>query len=69
LAARKANEEWTMKDASTYRQYAAECRRIAQTMSGEDRSILLQMAGAWDASAQEAGRIEARRGDKPDDLK
>jgi hypothetical protein len=45
-----------MKDAKTYRQYAADCRRIAQTMRGEDRATLLQMAEMWEATAQEADR-------------
>ena len=50
-----------MKDAKTYRQYAAECRRIAQTMQGEDRATLLQMAELWESTAREADRLEAKK--------
>jgi hypothetical protein len=56
-----------MKDAKTYRQYAADCRRIAQTMRGEDRATMLHMAELWESTAREADRIAARkkeRGDK-----
>jgi hypothetical protein len=57
-----------MKDAKTYRQYAADCRRIAQTMRGEDRATLLRMAELWETSAQEADRLARKKqndGDKP----
>jgi hypothetical protein len=50
-----------MKDARTYRQNAADCRRIAQTMRGEDRATLLQMAELWESIAREAERQEAGR--------
>jgi hypothetical protein len=50
-----------MKDAKTYRQYAAECRRIARTMSGEDRATLEQMAELWENTAREAERSQARK--------
>jgi hypothetical protein len=50
-----------MKDAKTYRQNAADCRRIAQTMRGEDRATLLQMAELWESTAREAERRESRK--------
>jgi hypothetical protein len=43
-----------MHDAKTYRQYAAECRRIAATMASDDKQILLRMAQVWDERAAEA---------------
>jgi len=52
-----------MKDAQTYRQYAADCRRIAETMSGEDKATLLRMAEVWEMSAREAERQQARNKD------
>ncbi len=50
-----------MKDAKTYRQYAAECRRIALTMNGNDRATLEQMAELWENIAREAERSQARK--------
>jgi hypothetical protein len=50
-----------MQDAKTYRQYAAECRRIARTMSGEDRATLEQMAALWESIAQDAERSQAKK--------
>jgi hypothetical protein len=50
-----------MKDAKTYRQYAAECRRIAQTMSDEDRATLEQMAALWESIARDVERSQARK--------
>ena len=48
-----------MQQAKTYRQYAAECRRIATTMKeAADRNALLQIAEAWEKQAQEAERFE-----------
>ena len=50
-----------MKDAKTYRQNAADCRRIAQTMRGEDRATLLHMAELWESTAREAERRVANK--------
>ena len=50
-----------MQDAKTYRQYAAECRRIAATMNTQDKETLLAMAKVWDDRAEEAERIERER--------
>ena len=50
-----------MKDAKTYRQYAADCRRMAQTMSSKkDSDVLLKMAHVWEERAAEADRAETR---------
>jgi hypothetical protein len=47
-----------MKDAKMYREYAADCVRIAQSMSAEDRETLLKMAQAWEDRARESERCE-----------
>jgi hypothetical protein len=52
----RAIEGAKMRDAETYEQYAAECDRIARTMSGEQRKSLLTIAGAWRELAREAQR-------------
>jgi hypothetical protein len=55
----KALEEAdTMKDVKMYREYAADCARIAQSMNAEDRETLLKMAQAWEDRAREAERRE-----------
>jgi ferritin-like metal-binding protein YciE len=41
-----------------YREYAADCVRIAQTMDAKDRETLLRMAKAWEERAREAERNE-----------
>ena len=48
--------EELMKSPKEYREYAADCRRIAQTMKGEDKEKLLKIAEAWEKTAQEAER-------------
>jgi hypothetical protein len=50
-----------MQDAKNYRQYAADCRRMASTMNSNDAKVLLQMAAAWDDRAEEAERVEMKR--------
>ena len=52
-----------MHDANTYRQYAAECRRLATTMSEKDGKVMLKMAEAWDGRADEAERIQRKKAD------
>lgn len=49
-----------MKDSKTYREYAADCRRMAHIMSVKDRDVLLKMAEVWDERADEAERAEKR---------
>ena len=53
-----------MLKAGTYRQFASECRRIAEGMNGKDRETLLRIAEAWDERAQEAERKGDRIGDR-----
>lgn len=47
-----------MLEAKAYRQYAAECVRIAEKMDAKDRCVLLEIAEAWTTRAQEAERRE-----------
>ena len=50
-----------MQEAKTYRQYAQECRRIAQTMSAKDKAVMFEMAKVWDERADEAERLALAR--------
>jgi hypothetical protein len=43
-------------DADLFRQYAAECRRLAQRVSEKDKAILMEIAAAWIACAEQAER-------------
>jgi len=47
-----------MTDLEMYREYAADCIRIAQSMNAEDRETLLKMAQAWEDLVREAERRE-----------
>jgi len=46
----------TSSDAKKYREYAAECRRMAQRAAEKDRNILMEIADAWIARAEETER-------------
>ena len=48
-----------MQDSNTYRHYANDCRRIAETMSAKDKAIMLEMAKVWDERAEEAERAKS----------
>jgi hypothetical protein len=50
-----------MQDANMYRQYAAECRRIAETMTTKDKDTLLRMAKLWDDRAVAAEQADKNR--------
>jgi len=52
-----------MTDLKMYRDYAADCIRIAQSMNVEDREILLKMAQAWERLVREAERPEETEGE------
>jgi hypothetical protein len=45
-------------DAKKFRDYAAECRRLAQRASDKDRKVLMEIAEAWIVCAEEAERKE-----------
>ena len=46
-----------MQDSKTYRKYAEDCRRIAQTMNAKDKAVMFEMAKVWDERADEAERV------------
>jgi hypothetical protein len=54
-----------MKSAKLYRQYAADCRRMAGSMPPEQQEKLLEIAKAWDMCAEEAEH--GRTNDDDDD--
>jgi hypothetical protein len=54
-----------MDDAEKYRQYAAECRRLAEKSSAKDKAILLDIAEAWIACAERAERTGGASGKRP----
>jgi hypothetical protein len=57
-----------MEEAEKYRQYAAECRRLAEKSSPNDKAILLEIADAWIACAEGALRSSNhKRGGRPPD--
>ena len=43
-------------DADRFRQYAAECRRLADRASEKDKAVLREIAAAWITCAEEAER-------------
>ena len=45
-----------MKDVIKFREYAEDCRRLAKSMKPEHKATLLEIADAWDQSADEAER-------------
>lgn len=45
-------------NAKKFRDYAAECRRMAHRASEKDRKVLIEIAEAWDVCAEEAARKE-----------
>jgi hypothetical protein len=55
------------ESAERYRQYAQDCRRLAQRAAPKDKAVLLEIADAWDqcANATDAGsRMEKVKDDK-----
>lgn len=45
-----------MQNEIKYREYAAECRRLAEKMSQQDKEVILKIAEAWDRQAELAAR-------------
>jgi hypothetical protein len=41
-------------NAQKFRDYAAECRRLARNASEEDRAVLIEIAEAWTLCAEQA---------------
>jgi hypothetical protein len=42
------------ENAKKFRDYAAECRRLAQRASENDRKVLMEIADAWIVCAEDA---------------
>ena len=40
-----------MESAERYRQYAQDCRRLAENAAPKDKAVLLEIAAAWDQFA------------------
>jgi hypothetical protein len=52
-------------DDDRFRQYAAECRRLAQQASEKDKAILMEIAAAWIACAEQAeGKAQSATNNK-----
>jgi hypothetical protein len=47
-------------NATKFRAYAAECRRLARTASETDRVVLMEIAEAWMVCAEQAERNAKR---------
>jgi hypothetical protein len=47
-----------MENSKKFREYAAECRQLAQRASEKDRKVLMEIAQAWIFCAEEAERKE-----------
>jgi len=45
-----------MESAEKYRQFAEDCRRLAEKAAAKDRAVLLEIAEAWEQCAKDAGR-------------
>jgi hypothetical protein len=51
-------------DPNSFRQYAAECRRLAEQASENDRKVLVEIADAWlfcANQAKEKKRVGAKK--------
>ena len=53
-----AREDNDKRNAQNFRDYAAECRRLAQRAADKDRKVLMEIAEAWLACAEDAERKE-----------
>ena len=43
-------------DPNRFREYAADCKRLAERASEKDREVLLEIARAWLSCAEQADR-------------
>lgn len=55
------DDAYDKSNARKFRDYAAECRRLAQRASEKDRTVLMEIAQAWDVCAEEAERKEGKK--------
>jgi hypothetical protein len=45
-----------MENAEKYRQFAEECKRLAERASAKDKAVLMEISQAWEQCAEEADR-------------
>ena len=43
---------YKLTDATRFQQYAQDCKRMAETMSGEQMAKMLEIAKAWEQCAE-----------------
>lgn len=55
-AGHKMQNDSAEGNAKKFRDYAAECRRLAQRASDKDRKVLIEIADAWLVCAADADR-------------
>ena len=55
-----------MERAEKYRQFAEDCRRLAEKAAPKDRIVLLEIAQAWEQCAKETGRKTEKMTDGKD---
>ena len=55
-----------MESAEKYRQFAEDCRRLAEKATAKDRIVLLEIAEAWEQCAKDAGRKTEKMTDGKD---
>jgi hypothetical protein len=50
------NAACAMENAEKYRQFADECKRLAERASAKDKAVLMAISEAWEQCAEEADR-------------
>lgn len=50
-----------MQEAEKYREYATDCRRLADKAARRDKEVLLKIAEAWDEQARLAEAASKKR--------
>ena len=53
-----------MENAEKYRQFAEECKRLAEKASAKDKAVLMEISEAWEKCAEEAERKIKKRLDE-----
>jgi hypothetical protein len=51
-----------MQDVEKYREYAADCKRLAERASSGDKQVLMTIAEAWEQQARLAEATAKKRG-------
>jgi hypothetical protein len=54
-------EGCAMQDPIKFREYAEECRRIAQLLRDKDREVMLEVARAWIHYAEQQEKKDSER--------